>query len=172
MELIDKENEWDKRDIEPDTLLWNERSVSELDELIAERRTEYITAAWPFAGEDLTVSRFNGDDTLQQIAECVSTNKCGWGDAHLSAINFYRSRHDWKNLESEYKVMISLLPNDVNAYLNLAVFYINQQRYMNAERILKKSLLIKKTAAADKLLQEIEVSNLSYKKRNPNWSPF
>lgn len=157
MELIKSGPMWITTYTELDSILWIERSVSELDELIAKRRTEYITSAWPFALKDTPVAAINENDTLMQIAESISKNMCGWGDAHLNAIEFYKNRHDWKNLEREYRVMISLLPYDVNSYLSLAALYFEQKRLNDAVRILKKSLSVKKTIFADKLIKEIEL---------------
>lgn len=157
MGIISKEPGWYRTNIELDSILWNERGVSELDELIAKRRTEYITSAWPFVDKDISVSAINQDDTLMQIAESVSKNTSGWGDAHLNAIDFYKKRHNWKNLEREYKVLISLLPYDVNSYLSLAALYFEQKRIGDTRMMLEKSLSVKKTIFADKLIQEIDL---------------
>jgi tetratricopeptide (TPR) repeat protein len=149
-------NEWNIRDMINDNLLWNERNVTQLDELIAGRRTEYITSVWPFVQKEKPVSRINKSDTLQIIAENVVEQKSGWGNAHLAVIEYYKKRNDYSNLEKEYRLMISLIPFEVKPYLDLGGFYFERRKFKEAYETFINSLRIQPTKSAFQALGKIE----------------
>ena len=152
--IVDSE-EWKNNDTIADSILWKERNVTQLDELIARRRTKYIISSWPFVQNEIPVPEVLRDDTLQNIAENVVEHKMGWGDAHLASIEYYTNRNDLLNLEQEYKVMFNFIPCDVGPYLNLANFYYEHKRYNEAHYVLLNSLTIEQTKFAFQTLGKI-----------------
>lgn len=152
---------WASQDTISDSLLWAYRPVAEIDERIAARRTEILLSSWPFVGHDTTVSSVSPQDTLGQIAEGVVHQNSGWGDAHEGAIRFYAGRHDWQNLEREYRTLVNLVPLEVLPYLRLGRLYVQQRRFSEARTVFQVSLQVEPTATAYRNLGDIALRDSS-----------
>ena len=86
--------EWARNDTIPETTLWRERQVTEVDERIAARRTAILTAGWPFVPQQGVVSPVDSADTLGRIVERFVEGKWGWVEAHQAAVSFYAARNE------------------------------------------------------------------------------
>jgi lysophospholipase L1-like esterase len=152
---------WASHDTIPDSLLWADRPVAEIDERIAARRTQILLSSWPFVAQDTTVPPVSPQDTLGRIAEGVVDGTSGWGNAHYEAISFYTERHDWPDLEREYRTLINLVPLEVTPYLKLGRLYMQQRQFKEAGTLFQISITVEPTAIAYRNLGDIALRDSS-----------
>jgi tetratricopeptide (TPR) repeat protein len=151
--MLASAEEWSAKDTITDDDLWNERSVSALDEMIARRRTEILTSGWPFTSQKIPVVRpVAPTDTLGQIAEMVTRGMWDWARAHREAAAYYERRSDWASLAREQRVLMSQMPLDVDPYLSLAHLYLMGREYGAMVRTLLRSQAVQPTILASRAL--------------------
>lgn len=151
--------EWTLRDTLDDARLWEDRKVTELDERIAQRRTEILTSGWPFRSGYPTLPSFNQHDTLAQIAERVTRGQWDWKRAHEAAIQYYAERRDRPSMEREYRVLIDQIPLDVHPYLELSKVYLEEGRSDELRRTLTASLEVQPTIQAYRALGDLALQD-------------
>ena len=153
--LLATPEDWSTNDTLSDQALWDERSVTELDEIIAARRTEILTSGWPFVNQYPTVEAVNASDTLATIAERATRGQIDWKLAHELAYNYYVERGDEQQAERELKTIINQIPIDVQSILKLAHLYVQAGRLSDARPLLLRSLDVEKTPLAYRALGDI-----------------
>jgi len=102
--------EWARNDTIPESILWNERPVTEVDERIAARRTAILTAGWPFSSRQGVVPPVDSAGTLGRIVEGFVDGTWGWVETHRAAASFYASRKEYEKLAREEAVLRSQIP--------------------------------------------------------------
>ena len=158
--LFASAGEWAGADTVSDQELWEARSLTELDERTAERRTEVLTSGWPFKEQFPIVDAPDRGDTLAVLAEKLTSASIGWLEAHETAASYYLSRRDLENAAREYRVIINQLPLlDVQPYLKLARIYLDQQRIDEVGELLRASLQIEPTILAYRALGNIALNS-------------
>jgi tetratricopeptide (TPR) repeat protein len=150
--LMATEEQWNDRTVVTDDRVWQERTVTELDERAARKRVEILTSGWPFSEYDKPLSAPVADDTLGQIVEALVHGKVSWERAHVEAAQYYAARGEYENEAKEYRVLMKLLPLNVSPYLFLAKAYLNQQKNLDAASALLQSTEVEKTWFAYKTL--------------------
>jgi tetratricopeptide (TPR) repeat protein len=151
--------DWASRDTVADEILWHDRPMTELDERIAARRTDILTASWPFAEGTPVVEAIPKTDTLGLIAEQVTRARIYWHQAHWDAVKYYEMRHDVRRLEREYRTLISQLPYiDVQPYVQLARLLLDQDRIYEVRDLLLASLDVQPTILAFRALGDIALN--------------
>jgi tetratricopeptide (TPR) repeat protein len=153
--LLASRQDWNSADTINENELWENRSVTDLDEQAGIQSVKVITSGWPFKKQSATIEFVPPTDTLNQIAHNLAIGKLGWMDAHLQAINFYRQRGDWTNVQWEYKTIIDLYPHIIQLYMDLASVDFNQRHFDDMKAILLRSLKISPTLAAYSALGNI-----------------
>jgi tetratricopeptide (TPR) repeat protein len=154
--FVASSEEWARRDTTPLETLWAERHVTEIDERIGRRRTEVLTATWPFVDGIAVVDAIPPADTLGQIAEKVARGRVYWHLAHWDAIGYYSRRNDRRALEREYRTLIDQLPSiDVQPYLQLARLLLEERRIQGVRELLTASLNVAPTILAYRALADI-----------------
>jgi lysophospholipase L1-like esterase len=108
--LLASPEEWARNDTIPETTLWKERQVTEVDERIAARRTAILTAGWPFVSQQGAVPPLDSADTLGRIVEHFVEGKWGWVEAHQAAVSFYAARNERDHIAREYATLRSQVP--------------------------------------------------------------
>lgn len=149
--LASKEG-WDRRDTLKDDHLWEERAMTELDELCAKRRTEYLTSGWPFRSRTVPVNRINENDPIERIVEQVVRADLTWEQGHVAAAELYEARGDYAGAEKEYKAVINQIPLNVSPYLRLGQVYLRWRKYPEARTVFLMSVEVERTAYAYKVL--------------------
>jgi tetratricopeptide (TPR) repeat protein len=134
--------------------------VSEIDERIAQRRTEVLTASWPFKSGITIVDAAPKNDTLALIADQVARGKLFWHQAHQDAAHLYELRGDQSNLEREYRILVNQLPMvEVTPYLRLARLLLDQERFPEVRQCLLASLEVQPTILAYRALADIALNS-------------
>jgi len=154
--LVSSQEEWANRDTVSDEELWNDRCITEMDEMIAHRRTDILTSGWPFKTQTPIVDAVSATDTLGQIAEFVTRAQWNWQQAHNAAADYYLGRQEWEKGIREYLTLINQLPLlGVQPYLKAARLYLNQGKLNEAKHLLQASLTIQPTILAYRALGDI-----------------
>ncbi len=153
--LLATEVEWTRRDTAEEEQLWNNRAVTELDEMIARRKVEILTSGWPFAPGPPTVRTIDPHDTLGLIAEQITRNRWTWRRAHEEALAHYVRTRDDTNTEREYRAIVSQNPQDIQPQLQLARFYRDRGRLEEMRTLLVGSLEIQETILAYRALGDL-----------------
>ncbi|MGB6649601.1 MAG: tetratricopeptide repeat protein, partial [Bacteroidota bacterium] len=158
--LFASRDEWASADTIDAQELWEERSLTELDERTAERRTEILMSGWPFREQFPIVDAPERGDTLAMLAEKLTRSEIGWLEAHETAASYYLSRGDAENAARGYRVIINQLPLlEVQPYLKLARIYLDQQKMIEVGDVLRASLEIKPTILAYRALGDIALNS-------------
>lgn len=150
--IVHTDDEWNRRNNPDDERLWNERSLTELDERAAQRRIALLTSGWPFHEETKPLAEVDRNDTLSVIAEQLVRGLTNWEQAHVAAAEHFVRRQEFHKVEREYEAIVNQLPLNVSPYLFLARAYLQQQKNMDAAQILVRSLEVEKTVFAYKTL--------------------
>lgn len=162
--LFASSSEWQRADTVSDTALWKDRPVSELDELLAKRKTEILTSAWPFTDETVpVVHSVAPSDTLGMIVERLARNTIDWKSAHIRAAQYYNKSGQKQKAVIEYRILTVIAPHDVQGYLQLARTYLTLGEYDNVKQTLLTSLSITPTILAYRALGDICINQ-----NNPN----
>ena len=147
--------DWAACDTISDDVLWRNRNVTPIDEVIARRRTEILTSGWPFRAGIPLVDAVAPDDTLGHIAEQVTRARWTWDRAHSEAADYYLSRGEVDKAIKEYKTMINMIPVGVAIHLKLARLFLDKKDYESTRLELLASLNVEKTILACRALGDI-----------------
>jgi tetratricopeptide (TPR) repeat protein len=155
-ELVADASVWGVRDTMPLSTLWNERVLTPLDELTAERRTEVLMSGWPFRDQFPIVDPVDTRDTLAVIADRLVRAQVGWEEAHEQAAAYYLGRGDLAMAALEYRTIVSQLPRvSVRPYLRLARVLLDMGNPAEVERVLRASLTVEPTILAYRALGDL-----------------
>ncbi|HTR80271.1 MAG TPA: tetratricopeptide repeat protein [Bacteroidota bacterium] len=150
--LLASSEGWEKCDTVSDDFLWAHRHVTDLDEILAARKTVYLTSFWPFSDQPSAIASVSETDTLKFIAEQFAHNQIDWATAHGRAIAFYLRRGDTVDAVHENETIIDQFPMDVASYLQLAQLYFNEKEFPKAETTLLAALRIQQVPLTYRIL--------------------
>ncbi len=157
--LFATNEEWNNAVPVDENELWQQRHVTEFDERLAKRKTEILTASWPF--KQLTVpvvSSIKPEDALGNIIENVVRGDWNWLDGHKQTANYYLQRGEKENAAKEFETIINQIPDDVQPYLQLAHIYLEMGKLEKVKNVLTSSLAIEKTILAYRALGDIALN--------------
>jgi tetratricopeptide (TPR) repeat protein len=155
--LLTTSEEWAKCDTVTDAFLWERRHLTDLDEFLAARKTEFLTSGWPFQSVTSAVTPVEKTDTLRFIAELAARNQIGWDNAHRRAAEFYLLHNDGTHARMEYETIINQFPLDLDTYLKQAQFCFEKKEFLKAETILLATLHVRRTSSAYRVLGDIQM---------------
>jgi len=153
--LIAPEPEWVKADTISETGLWEQRALTELDERAAMRRTEILTAGWPFREKNQPPQPPDSTDRIGLIIEQMLDGELAWEQAHVAAAEYYEGKGDPAKAEKEYEALIKAIPFNVSPYLRLSRLLLKQLKYEQALSVLTRSLRVEPTLFAYRALGAI-----------------
>ena len=146
---------WKPRSAAIDTLLWQNRPLTLVDELIAARKIEFLTTRWPFQHQPQAVPVIANGDTLRLLADRAVHNQMGWITVHERAADYYLQRGERPRAAREFETIINQLPHHVVAYLKLAKIHYDDEDFSKAETLLLASLQVEPTPLANRVLGDI-----------------
>jgi tetratricopeptide (TPR) repeat protein len=146
---------WEHRSPASDSLLWRDRPLTPVDDYVAARKIEFLTARWPFQSSPLAVPAVAAGDTLRVLADRAVHNQVGWLTLHERAADFYLKRGDRSRAAKEYQTIINQLPHLVAAYLKLAKIHYDEGDFSKAETRLLASLAVEPTPVANRVLGDM-----------------
>jgi tetratricopeptide (TPR) repeat protein len=157
--LFASSEEWEQCDTLSEERLWQQRALTELDELCAKKRTEILLAAWPFRTDPLHVQPSPTSDVVGHIADQIIGGKVSWEYGHLLAAQYYEGQGDFERTEQEYRTLINQLPLNVSPYIRLAQVMLRERKFNDAHDLLRTSLDVEKTPYALKALGSLAVDS-------------
>ena len=153
--LLASSDEWTRSDTITDEYLWEHRHVTELDEFLAARKSEFLTSGWPFRSKPLAIKPIEEKDTLRFLAEQAARGQIGWETAHRRAAEYYLQHGDFTRAARENETIMNQFPLDIAAYLRLAQIHFLKKEYSETEQLLLASLHIQQTPIAYRILGDI-----------------
>jgi tetratricopeptide (TPR) repeat protein len=155
--LFDSAKAWASADTVSDEQIWEERHLTDFDEIITGQSIRFLTSGWPFRDQPLAAAPLLSTDTLEEIAQQAAIGRIDWVGAHRAAIGFYDRRGDVKDAEKEYEAMLSLFPMDLALYMNLAKEYFKEKRLDEVRSVMLRSLQIYPTLQAIRTLGDLSM---------------
>jgi tetratricopeptide (TPR) repeat protein len=155
MGLPATEADWERSDTLDEERLWNERSMTELDERAAKRRTEILVSSWPFTVVDKLVPA--PQDRLGIIIDEMLQGTKAWEQAHVAAAEYFEATGDLLSAEREYRTLISMIPVNVSPYLRLGRLQLKQLKYQPARETFLQSMGVEPSAYACRALGSISI---------------
>lgn len=150
--------EWERRDTVAEDRLAALSPLTELDRRAARRRTEILTAGWPFTAQGSGTPPVPHTDALDAIVERLVRGAINWEQAHVEAAAYHGSTGDTVAMIAEYETLIRQLPRNVSAYLILAGIHARRSDMVRTEALLRRSLGVEETPYARRLLGTIELN--------------
>ena len=140
--------EWHPADTLNDARLWEERSATVLDEMVAARKTAILTSGWPFRDEPPTVTAIPMTDTLGEFVELLSRSRLSWKDAHMEAAAYYSLHRNFNEAFREYRVVAIELPLDPTPLVSLGELLVRAGKPDEARQAFQRSLQREETTRA------------------------
>lgn len=153
--LLASRRAWTLADTLSDRILWQQRRVTDLDELITEEGIKFLTSGWPFEDQPPIVATVSASDTLEAIAQEAAVGRLDWVKAHREAISFYERRNDLDHAEKEYRALLSVFPMDLQLYFDLAKLYLRGHEFDEVGNVMQQSLQIYPTLEAYRTLGDL-----------------
>jgi len=146
---------WEHGGAAAESLLWQNRPLTPVDDYMAERKIALLTTRWPFQTRALPIPAVPASDTLRALADQAVRNQFGWVTVHERAAAYYLRRGERGRAAKEYETIINQLPHQVMAYLHLAKIHYDDQDFVKAETLLLASLQVEPTRVATRVLGDI-----------------
>jgi tetratricopeptide (TPR) repeat protein len=140
--LLASPAEWELRDTLDETIFAARSTLTVIDRMAAARRTERLTAGWPFARGSAVPAPGSPRTPLEAIVDQLVGGRWTWEAAHVAAAQHFGSTGDTASMIGEYRALINQIPRNVSAWLMLAQVYLQQSRYNEAIPLLDHSLTI------------------------------
>lgn len=141
----------------PDSIFWQRRAITTLDEEVARLRIETLVSNWPFRVDITQVKTpdYVPRDRLQQIVYSEWREEISWDLAHTQLAEYYAKNKQPEKAVAEYEALVLGVPYVVTPYLRLGLTYLALNRPSDAYAIFEKSLTVEPTALAQKWLGSI-----------------
>ena len=147
---------WPEFSPRADSLLWQNRAVTPLDEEVARIRIGVLTSRWPFVRDRFASSfTYTPQNELQRIAWKLWKKELTWEQAHVQMAEFYTRQRQFAAAAREYEALILETPRNVSPYLRAGLSWLAHGSRKRAREILMRSLEIEKTPQAYKFIGAI-----------------
>ena len=121
---------------------WRTAAVTPLDDAIAKMRTELLRKSWPFQQTELPDSL-----RLPELATPIDTityyhvgDRMSWTTAHQKVAEFLARQRQYEAAKNEYKAVLGIEPDNLNAHLGIAELYALQKEFDGAVEWLKTAM--------------------------------
>jgi tetratricopeptide (TPR) repeat protein len=142
-----------------DSLWQTGLGVTEIDQLVALLRIEYLRSGWPFKSAlppAPATFRIDLDQTEPgRLARQFWLNHISWEEMHVKAAEWYAAQQMWDKAAEEYQALALASEINPTAFLLWAKMLQNQGRFSEALEALKKALEIELLPIILKQLGEV-----------------
>jgi tetratricopeptide (TPR) repeat protein len=153
--IVLSRQEWTLHEGIPDTVMWMDRTVTPLDERIGIRKTEVLTAGWPFREHERILEDVSASDTLGLIAESYTRGRMDWRAAHASAGAYYVRKEEYAHAAGEYRTIALTLGTDAESYKHWARFALRAGNAPGAREALEREAEWCPDAEGEKMLGDL-----------------
>jgi tetratricopeptide (TPR) repeat protein len=105
-------------------------------------RTEILRKSWPFQQAELPDSL-----RLPKLATAIDTityyhigDRLDWATAHQKVAEFLARQNQYEAAKNEYKAVLGVAPDNLNAHLGIAELYVLQKEFDGAVEWLKEAM--------------------------------
>ena len=152
-------NNWEAPKARPDSVYWQERGVTALDEEVARIRIAVLTRNWPFVPrERATPFVYQPRNYLEQLAHAAWKREESWEKVHVLLAEDYEKRGELAAAAREYEALILETPHNASPYIRAGLIYTQMQDYERAYARLVKSIALEPTAEACKVVGAIWIN--------------
>lgn len=154
--LLATTEEWKKTSSINDEELWNQKTITEIDELSAQWRIAKLTSNWPFKPEEAVAYPSLSDDNISRIVQTYISGNASWEETHVAVAEYYEKIGNLEKAAREYQALMNQLPLNVSSYLRLGQLYARLGRYVDAKGVLARSLSVEQTHYAYQIAGQID----------------
>ncbi|MDZ7289182.1 MAG: tetratricopeptide repeat protein [candidate division KSB1 bacterium] len=141
-DCVAPKSQWDLSRNLPDELYWQNAPITPLDDGIAQMRTEIMRKSWPFQQQELPDSL-----RIPKLATPIDTiayyhigDRIDWATAHQKVAEYLVRHGQYETAKNEYKAILGVEPDNLNAHLGIAELYFLQKQFEGATEWLKAAL--------------------------------
>lgn len=150
---------WDARRSRPDSVYWQERGVTALDEEVAAIRLDVLMNNWPFTPKERSIPfRYQPKNYLQKLAYAMWQREESWEKVHVLLAEDYEKTGQYELAIKEYEALILQTPHNSSPYIRAGLLYAHVQDFDRAYDRLLKSIALEPSAEACKVVGAILVS--------------
>ncbi len=147
---------WEETRSKPDSVYWQQRGVTALDDEVARIRIAVLTRNWPFAPKGQTATfNYLPRNLLEKLAYSTWKREDTWEKAHVFLAEDYEKRGELKLAAKEYEALILQTPYNVSPYVRAGQLYAQLNEDDRALDRLLRSLALEPTLPAYQLVGAI-----------------
>ncbi len=150
--------EWNETCARPDSVYWNERGVTLLDEEVAAIRIAVLKDSWPFVlkGKPRAFV-YAPRNEFEKIAYATWQREITWEEAHVKIAEQHSNARRFAEAVREYEALIMETPYNVSPYVRAGLLHLALNDSQRAFKRLWQSLQIEETAEANKYVGSLLV---------------
>jgi len=150
---------WEPARAHADSVYWQERGVTALDEEVARIRIDVLTRNWPFVPKNQSRPFvYQPRNLLEKLAYSAWQREETWEKVHVVLAEDYAQRGQFQLAAKEYEALILQTPYNASPYVRAGLMYAAMKYYDRAYGRLTKSLELEPTAEAYKIVGAILVN--------------
>jgi len=152
-------NTWDDKHAKPDSVYWQQRCVTELDDEIARIRISVLTNSWPFVPKEQAAPFVYKPRTLlEKLAYATWRREDTWEKAHVTLAEDFAKRGQLSLAAKEYEAIILQTPYNASPYVRAGLIYTAMNDYDRAYDRMIRSLALEQTTEANKVVGAIFIN--------------
>lgn len=150
--------QWPAERARPDSVYWQERGVTPLDEEVAKIRIAVLKDSWPFVPKGKPRAyAYHPRNEFEKIAYASWQREITWEEAHVKLAEQLSKAQKFAEAAREYEALIMETPYNVSPYLRAGLLYLAINETQRAYQRLRQSLQIEETFEANKYVGSILV---------------
>lgn len=150
--------QWRSEHARPDSVYWQERGVTPLDEEVAKIRIAVLKDSWPFAPKSKPRAfAYHPRNEFEKIAYASWQREITWEEAHVKLAEQYSNARRFAEAARDYEALIMETPYNVSPYVRAGLLYLALNDSPRAYKRLWQSLQLEETAEANKFVGSILV---------------
>lgn len=144
-------DKWFPERTRPDSVYWNERGVTPLDEETARIRIAVLKDSWPFVPKGKPRAyAYHPRNEFEKIAYASWQREITWEEAHVKLAEQLSKAQKFAEAAREYEALIMETPFNVSPYVRAGLLYLAMNDSQSAFKRLWQSLQIEETMEANK----------------------
>ncbi len=151
-------DKWFPERARPDSVYWQERGVTPLDEEVARIRIAVLKDSWPFVPKGKPRAyAYHPRNEFEKIAYASWQREITWEEAHVKIAEQHSKAHLFAEAAREYEALIMETPYNVSPYVRAGLLYLAMNDSQRAFKRLWQSLQVEETMEANKYVGSILV---------------
>ncbi|MDZ7268245.1 MAG: GDSL-type esterase/lipase family protein [candidate division KSB1 bacterium] len=150
---------WDHTRARPDSVYWQERGVTALDEEVAAIRMAVLLNNWPFVPRERSRPlQYQPKNYLQSLAHALWRRELTWEKGHVLLAEDYEKNGRLDLAVKEYEALILQTPYNSSPYLRAGLLYARLQDFDRAYDRMMRALALSPSREAYQVIGAIWLS--------------